>query len=196
MCIVKFQDKTLCIGRYIPRHRLCLLPIAKSSEEGQLIYKEWEKICIVDIDLHTTFMTRDITSIAAYHDISILSDNINISFTSPSKSTALRIFEHMEKDETLNYYIDGFLQIRHLNNSMSHYVEDSVMSDMGARVYITLRDNTEITVFSRLAYWLLSTKAELVAIFLALLTVSEGITVAIYMDSQCAILAINNWNQE
>ncbi|GBC05799.1 hypothetical protein RclHR1_06420022 [Rhizophagus clarus] len=51
-----------------------------------------------------------------------------------------------------------------------------------------------ITVSARVVYWPSSTRAKLIAIFLALLVVPEDAAINIYTDSQCTISAINNWD--
>jgi ribonuclease HI len=50
----------------------------------------------------------------------------------------------------------------------------------------------EFSVYSCLSLWSSSTRAEIVAIFLALLTAPENSNVIIYTDSLCAINLINS----
>ncbi|GES86777.1 hypothetical protein GLOIN_2v1788498 [Rhizophagus clarus] len=53
--------------------------------------------------------------------------------------------------ETLNFYTDGSLQQDPINNMLSHYVADNVVSDMGAGVYLKLQNNTIITTLAKVA---------------------------------------------
>ncbi|GBB83835.1 hypothetical protein RclHR1_01050009 [Rhizophagus clarus] len=80
-----------------------------------------------------------------------------------------------------------------INNSMSHYAADNNINKMEAGIYLKLADNTTLTLATRLSYWPLSTKAELVAVFMALLSAPQKATIIIHTNSQCAILVINNW---
>ncbi|GES89656.1 ribonuclease H-like domain-containing protein [Rhizophagus clarus] len=104
------------------------------------------------------------------------------------------ITNNMTAEETLNFYTDGSLQQGPINNTLSHYAADNITSDMGAGVYLEMQNNTVLTTSARVAFWPSSTRAELVAIFLALLVTPSDSAVRIHTDSQCAISAINNWN--
>jgi ribonuclease HI len=58
--------------------------------------------------------------------------------------------------------------------------------------FYTNNEVGEFSVCSRLSLWPLSTRAEIVAIFLALLIAPEKSNVTIYTDSLCAINLINS----
>ncbi|CAB4429033.1 unnamed protein product [Rhizophagus irregularis] len=70
-------------------------------------------------------------------------------------------------------------------------IADNTIVNLGAAFY-TNNEEEEYSVYSSLSLWPSSTRAEIVAIFLALLTAPENSNVTIYTDSLGAINSINS----
>ncbi|GES77643.1 ribonuclease H-like domain-containing protein [Rhizophagus clarus] len=171
------------------------------SEEGQLIHNEWKVILTIGVDNHSSTREHALSanSPAADLELSAHAQNtpaVNISINGsdlPGKND-LTITNNMTTGETLNFYTNRSLQQGPINNTLSHYAADNITSDMGAGVYLEMQNNTVLIMSARVAFWPSSTRAEFVAIFLALLVTLSDTAVRIHTDSQCAISAINNWD--
>ncbi|GBC13378.2 ribonuclease H-like domain-containing protein [Rhizophagus irregularis DAOM 181602=DAOM 197198] len=76
--------------------------------------------------------------------------------------------------KNIEYYTDGSLANQIIdNNNHSHNKADNNMINLGAAFY-TNNEEGEYSVYSSLSFWPSSTRAEIVAIFLALLTAPEN----------------------
>ncbi|CAB4426179.1 unnamed protein product [Rhizophagus irregularis] len=97
----------------------------------------------------------------------------------------------MESLKNIEYYTDGSLDNRTINNNDLLHRVDNTTVDLEAAFY-TNNELGEFSVYSCLSLWPSSTRAEIVAIFLALLTAPENSNVTIYTDSLGAINLINS----
>ncbi|GBC15672.2 ribonuclease H-like domain-containing protein [Rhizophagus irregularis DAOM 181602=DAOM 197198] len=93
--------------------------------------------------------------------------------------------------KNIEYYTDGSLANRTINNNDLLHKADNTTVDLGAAFY-TSNELGEFSVYSYLSLWPLSTRGEIVAIFLVLLTASENSNVTIYTNSLGAINSINS----
>ena len=90
----------------------------------------------------------------------------------------------------LIFYTDGSLQTDRYNNLRHLPIEERYTVKQSAAFIET---NTSIRYTSRISNWPSSTRAELYAIFLALMICPMHSTVDIFTDSQCAIQGITGW---
>ncbi|PKY14203.1 ribonuclease H-like protein [Rhizophagus irregularis] len=109
--------------------------------------------------------------------------NLSIEFTD--------IRHQLKSLKNIEYYTDGSLANRIINNNDLSHITDNTTVDLGAAFY-TNNELGEFSVYSCLSLWPSSTRAEIVAIFLALLTAPENSNVTIYTDSLGAINSINS----
>ncbi|CAB4425332.1 unnamed protein product [Rhizophagus irregularis] len=93
--------------------------------------------------------------------------------------------------KNIEYYTDGSLTNQTINNNDLSHIIDNTTIDLRAAFY-TNNELEEFLVYSCLSLWSSSTKAKIVAIFLALLTAPENSNVTIYTDSLSAINSINS----
>ncbi|CAB4423095.1 unnamed protein product [Rhizophagus irregularis] len=94
--------------------------------------------------------------------------------------------------KNIEYYTDGSLANQIIDtNNQSNNIADNTIVNLGAAFY-TNNEEGEYSVYSSLSLWPSSTRAEIVAIFLALLTAPENSNVTIYTDSLGAINSINS----
>ncbi|PKK41121.1 ribonuclease H-like protein, partial [Rhizophagus irregularis] len=91
--------------------------------------------------------------------------------------------------KNIEYYTDGSLANQTIDNNDLLHRADNTTVDLEAAFY-TSNELGEFSVYSYLSLWPSSTRAEIVAIFLALLT-PENSNVTIYTDSLGAIDSIN-----
>ena len=96
--------------------------------------------------------------------------------------------------KNIEYYTDGSLANRTIDNNdllyrmlplnpQQYYLLYNTTVDLGAAFY-TSNELGEFSVYSCLSLWPSSTRAEIVAIFLALLTAPENSNVTIYTGPQ------------
>ncbi|CAB4417911.1 unnamed protein product [Rhizophagus irregularis] len=149
----------------IAQHNALVLPIFIRLSTGAITHIDWYYI----VDLINRWIEQD----------TLRQELTNIRYR-------LRSLKNIE------YYTDGSLanQIIDTNNH-SHNMADNTMVNLGAAFY-TNNEEGEYSVYSNLSLWPSSTRAEIVAIFLALLTAPENSNVTIYTDSLGAINSINS----
>ncbi|PKC64239.1 hypothetical protein RhiirA1_462710 [Rhizophagus irregularis] len=93
--------------------------------------------------------------------------------------------------KNIEYYTDGSLANQTIDNNDLLHKADNNTVDLEAAFY-TSNKLGEFSVYSCLSLWPSSTRVEIVAIFLALLTAPENSNVTIYTDSLGAINSINS----
>jgi ribonuclease HI len=122
-------------------------------------------------------------NIGPWIDRWIVQDNLRQQLTNIRRKLSLL--------NSIEYYTDRSLFTRITDDDSSHYMADNTTVGLGVAFY-TNNEVGEFSVCSRLSLWPSSTRAEIVAIFLALLTAPEKSNVTIYTDSLCAINLINS----
>ncbi|PKK56683.1 hypothetical protein RhiirC2_799520 [Rhizophagus irregularis] len=86
----------------------------------------------------------------------------------------------IEPLKNIEYYTDGSLANWVIDtNNHSHNMADNTIVNLEA-VFYTNNEEGEYSIYSSLSLWPSSTRAEIVAIFLALLTAPENSNVTIY----------------
>ncbi|PKY24123.1 hypothetical protein RhiirB3_438560 [Rhizophagus irregularis] len=86
---------------------------------------------------------------------------------------------------------DGSLANQTISNNDLSHITDNITVDLGAAFY-TNNKLEEFLVYLCLSLWPSSIRAEIVAIFLALLTAPKNSNVTIYTNSLGAINSINS----
>ncbi|GET51447.1 ribonuclease H-like domain-containing protein [Rhizophagus irregularis DAOM 181602=DAOM 197198] len=107
------------------------------------------------------------------------------------KQELTNIRHQLKSLKNIEYYTDGSLANWTIDNNNLLYRADNTTVDLGTAFY-TSNELGEFSVYSCLSLWPSSTRAEIVAIFLALLTAPENSNVTIYTDSLGAINSINS----
>ncbi|GBC54013.2 ribonuclease H-like domain-containing protein [Rhizophagus irregularis DAOM 181602=DAOM 197198] len=105
------------------------------------------------------------------------------------KSKLMDIRNILEERISVEYYTDGSLRTS-IPTSRDQQDPNLVHTKMGAAFCVN--DEPALSAQANLSLWPSSTRAELVAIFLALLTSPMNAKIKIYTDSQSAIYMINN----
>jgi ribonuclease HI len=106
------------------------------------------------------------------------------------KDTVRLLSQSNENSEMIEVYTDGSLKRTFINNTMGTDESDSITVDMGAACFFPSIDRS---ISTSLNFWPSSTRAELVAILIALLAVPTHSRVKILTDSKAAIESINNF---
>ncbi|CAB5187659.1 unnamed protein product [Rhizophagus irregularis] len=130
--------------------------------------------------------TGAITHIDWYYIVESLNRIKNISANSD--------IQQLEKTPIINLNgdnLDGSLANRIIDNNDRLHRADNTTVDLGA-AFDTSNELGEFSVYSCLSLWPSSIRAEIVAIFLALLTAPENSNGTIYTDSLGAINSINS----
>ncbi|CAB5210423.1 unnamed protein product [Rhizophagus irregularis] len=107
------------------------------------------------------------------------------------KQELTNIRHQLKSLKNIEYYTDGSLANQTIDNNDLLHRADNTTVDLGAAFY-TSNELGEFSVYSCLSLWPSSTRVEIVAIFLALLTTPENSNVTIYTDSLGAINSINS----
>ncbi|PKB93112.1 ribonuclease H-like protein [Rhizophagus irregularis] len=107
------------------------------------------------------------------------------------KQELTNIRHQLKSLKNIEYYTDGSLANQTIDNNDLLHRADNTTVDLGAAFY-TSNELEEFSVYSCLSLWPSSTRVEIVAIFLALLTAPENSNVTIYTDSLSAINSINS----
>ncbi|PKY34963.1 ribonuclease H-like protein [Rhizophagus irregularis] len=128
--------------------------------------------------------------------IHLLTDNLGLWINQWIEQDTLKqeltnIRHQLKSLKNIEYYTDGSLANQTIDNNDLLHRADNTTVDLGAAFY-TSNELGEFSVYSCLSLWPSSTRAEIVAIFLALLTAPENSNVTIYTDSLGAINSINS----
>jgi ribonuclease HI len=105
------------------------------------------------------------------------------------KTQLIEIRNSLAERTSVEFYTDGSLT-PNFPPSIDKQDTNLVYTDMGAAFCVN--NEPLLSVQANLSLWPSSTRTELVAIFLALLTSPINAKIKIYTDSQSAILMINN----
>ncbi|CAB5101102.1 unnamed protein product [Rhizophagus irregularis] len=107
------------------------------------------------------------------------------------KQELTNIRHQLKSLKNIEYYTDRSLANQTIDNNDLLHRADNTTVDLRAAFY-TSNELEEFSVYSCLSLWPSSTRAEVVAIFLALLTAPENSNVTIYTDSLGSINSINS----
>ncbi|GBC07886.1 hypothetical protein RclHR1_07760001 [Rhizophagus clarus] len=113
---------------------------------------------------------------------------------SDDKDHFIKIKDSLNSFEELFFYTDGSVQNgvpSHLRQRLDDYLDyRSMVINQGA-AFVEIHSNLQF--FTRIVNWPSSTRAELFAIFLALLVCLRGCRIKIYTDSNCSISTITRF---
>ncbi|GBC09246.1 hypothetical protein RclHR1_08700014 [Rhizophagus clarus] len=217
--IVSFSQRRDSAVKSFPRERIRILPPASTSNGQYLINSEWAQILNfaadsmttndndaninitpMDTELSETLLSAENGRCHILHSFSDdydgsrwihrWIDDVNL------RDNLLDAHQDLLADHSteriLDIYTDGSMQLD-ISKTPSHISCHVSLLTMGAGVFVDRADSQPITISSRLKDWPSSTRAELVAIFLALLIAPMMANINLYTDSQCALDAIDNW---
>ncbi|GES98645.1 ribonuclease H-like domain-containing protein [Rhizophagus clarus] len=110
------------------------------------------------------------------------------------KDQLIEIKDSLNSVDELSFYTDGSVQNgvpSHLRQRLDDCLDHrSIVINQGA-AFVKISSNLQF--FTRIVNWLSSTRAELFAIFLALLVCPRDCRFKIYTDSNCSILTITRF---
>src|SRR5205823_3122509 len=100
---------------------------------------------------------------------------------------------HQDLSVPIKYFTDGSLKKYMIDNTMNNDISECTNIDIGAGFVVEHPDNSfTLGTYAYVSNWPSSTRAEIAAIFLALLTAPKYSRVEIHTDSQCAIDVLSN----
>ncbi|EXX63118.1 hypothetical protein RirG_155320 [Rhizophagus irregularis DAOM 197198w] len=185
--IIGWQDT----GRSIPAHYCKVAILEKNSNmRGWSFPSEWlssthRSNTMIPDDMVPTAALNPIISLPLVQDIWIHRwiDDDNL------KAQLIDIRNILAERTEVKYYTDGSL-MPSIPTSVGKQNPNLVYTNMGAAFCVN--NEPALSAQTNLSLWPSSTRAELVAIFLALLTGPMNAKIRIYTDSQSAIYMINN----
>ncbi|PKC54475.1 ribonuclease H-like protein [Rhizophagus irregularis] len=180
----------------ITQHNVLVLPIFIRLSTGAITHINWYYIVESLNRTKNILANSDIQQLEKTPTINLNGDNLGLWINQWIEQDTLKqeltnIRHQLKLLKNIEYYTDGSLANRTINNNDLLYRADNTTVDLGAAFY-TSNELGEFSVYSCLSLWPSSTRAEIVAIFLALLTAPENSNVTIYTDSLGAINSINS----
>ncbi|GET55138.1 ribonuclease H-like domain-containing protein [Rhizophagus irregularis DAOM 181602=DAOM 197198] len=181
----------------IAQHNALVLPIFTRLSTGAITHIDWYYMVDSVNRVENITTNIDIQQMEKTPTIELNGDNLGPWINRWIEQDTLRqeltnIRYRLRSLKNIEYYTDGSLANQIIdNNNHSHNKADNNMINLGAAFY-TNNEEGEYSVYSSLSLWPSSTRAEIVAIFLALLTAPENSNVTIYTDSLGAINSINS----
>ncbi|CAB4431793.1 unnamed protein product [Rhizophagus irregularis] len=180
----------------ITQHNALVLPIFIRSSTGATTHVDWYYIVESLNRAKNISANIDIQQLEKTPTINLNGDNLGLWINRWIEQDALKqeltnIRHQLKSLKNIEYYTDGSLANRTIGDNDLSHITDNTNVDLGAAFY-TNNELGEFSVYSCLSLWPSSTRAEIVAIFLALLTAPENSNVTIYTDSLGAINSINS----
>ncbi|PKY33849.1 hypothetical protein RhiirB3_453104 [Rhizophagus irregularis] len=180
----------------ITQHNALILPIFIRLLTGATTHVDWYYIVKSLNRTKNISANIDIQQLEKTPTINLNGDNLGLWINRWIEQDTLKqeltdIRHQLKSLKNIEYYTDGSLANRIINNNDLSHITDNTTVDLGAAFY-TNNELGEFSVYSCLSLWPSSTRAEIVAIFLALLTAPENSNVTIYTDSLGAINSINS----
>ncbi|CAB5175648.1 unnamed protein product [Rhizophagus irregularis] len=179
----------------ITQHSALVLPIFNRLSTGAITHIDWYYI-VESLNRNKNISANsDIQQLEKTPTINLNGDNLGLWINRWVEQDTLKqeltnIRHQLKSLKNIEYYTDGSLANRTIDNNNFLYRADNTTVDLGAAFY-TSNELGEFSVYLCLSLWPSSTRAEIVAIFLALLTAPENSNVTIYTDSLGAINSIN-----
>ena len=180
----------------IAQHNALVLPIFIRLSTGAITHIDWYYM-VNSLNRANNISTNiDIQQLDKTPTINLNGDNLGLWINRWIEQDTLKqeltnIRHQLKSLKNIEYYTDGSLANRTMENNNLSHITDNTTVDLGAAFY-TNNEIGEFSACSRLSLWPSSTKAKIVAIFLALLTAPENSNVTIYTDSLGAINSINS----
>ncbi|PKY58148.1 hypothetical protein RhiirA4_429498, partial [Rhizophagus irregularis] len=181
----------------IAQHNALVLPIFTRLSTGAITHIDWYYMVDSVNRVENITTNIDIQQIEKTPIIELNGDNLGPWINRWIEQDTLRqeltnIRYRLRSLKNIEYYTDGSLANQIIDtNNQSNNIADNTIVNLGAAFY-TNNEEGEYSVYSSLSLWPSSTRAEIVAIFLALLTAPENSNVTIYTDSLGAINSINS----
>ncbi|PKY57069.1 hypothetical protein RhiirA4_477880, partial [Rhizophagus irregularis] len=180
----------------ITQHNALVLPIFIRLSTGATTHVDWYYIVESLNKAKNISANIDIQQLEKTPTINLNGDNLGLWINRWIEQDTLKqeltnIRHQLKSLKNIEYYTDGSLANRIISNNNLSHITDNTTVDLGAAFY-TNNELGEFSVYSCLSLWPSSTRAEIVAIFLALLTAPENSNVTIYTDSLGAINSINS----
>ncbi|PKY28845.1 hypothetical protein RhiirB3_391363 [Rhizophagus irregularis] len=180
----------------INQHNALVLPIFIRFSTGATTHIDWYYIVESLNRAKNISENIDIQQLEKIPTINLNGDNLGLWINRWIEQDTLKqeltnIRHQLKSLKNIEYYTDGSLANRTISNNNLSHITDNTTVDLGAAFY-TNNELGEFSVYSCLSLWPSSTRAEIVAIFLALLTAPENSNVTIYTDSLGAINSINS----
>ncbi|CAB5138786.1 unnamed protein product [Rhizophagus irregularis] len=179
----------------ITQHNALVLPIFIRLSTGAITHINWYYIVESLNRIKNILANSDIQQLEKTPIINLNGDNLGLWINRWIKQDTLKqeltnIRHQLKSLKNIEYYTDGSLANRTIDNNDLLHRADNTTVDLGA-VFYTSNELGEFSVYSCLSLWPSSTRAEIVAIFLALLTVPENSNVTIYTDSLDKPIEVN-----